>query len=197
MVCAWRVCQAQLLCKVSYSQLSLLQRNALSLISRLNIKFWQSPWGGMKCRSKAPGHGAWLLSVSEGRLLCKVSYTQLSLFQRNALYLLDVNFLQSQWSMKCRSRAQGHGVWLLSVSRMIAMQGSILPDITVCRKIHFISRLDKILTKSVDAWNVSQGHQVMVRACKSVVKDDYCAKVSYSQISLLQRNALLFSRLNM
>ena len=37
MVRARRVCQGQLLCKVSYSQLSLLQRN--TLFSRLNLKF--------------------------------------------------------------------------------------------------------------------------------------------------------------
>ena len=35
----------------------------MHFISRLDIKFWQS-WWSVKCRSRVPGHGAWLLRVS-------------------------------------------------------------------------------------------------------------------------------------
>ena len=47
---------------------------------------------------------------------------------------LDIKFGQSQWSMKCRSRAPCHSKWLLSVSRTITMQGFILPAITAAEK---------------------------------------------------------------
>ena len=47
---------------------------------------------------------------------------------------LDIKFGQSQWSMKCRSRAPCHSKWLLSVSRTITMQGIILPAITAAEK---------------------------------------------------------------
>ena len=49
---------------------------------------------------------------------------------------LDVNFLDStqnfdsQWSVKSRSRALGQGAFLKCVSRVITMQGFILPAIT-------------------------------------------------------------------
>ena len=48
----------------------------------------------------------------------------------------DVNFLDStqnfdsQWSVKSRSRALGQGAFLKCVSRVITMQGFILPAIT-------------------------------------------------------------------
>ena len=47
---------------------------------------------------------------------------------------LNIKFLQSRWSVKCRSRVPGHGAWLLSVSRTINIQGIILPDITAAEK---------------------------------------------------------------
>ena len=72
------------------------------------------------------GHSVCLESI-EGRLLCKVSFSQLSLLQRNALISrLDVKFCQSQWSMKYRSRAPGNSACFKSVSRTSTMQGFIL-----------------------------------------------------------------------
>ena len=40
----------------------------------------------------------------------------------------------SQWSVKCRSRALCHGVCLKSMSRTITMQGIILAAITAAEK---------------------------------------------------------------
>ena len=63
---ASRVCQGQLLCKVSSSQLTLLQRNELNFLirrkfSRLDAK---CQWS-VKSRSRAPGQGACLKSVKD------------------------------------------------------------------------------------------------------------------------------------
>ena len=59
---AWRVCHGQLPCKVSSSQLPLLQRNELYFktqrkFSRLDTKYWQSQWSwneGQGHRVKVP-----------------------------------------------------------------------------------------------------------------------------------------------
>ena len=58
--------------------------------------------------------------LCEGHLLCKVSNPRYHRY-REIQYsiLLDVIFLQSEWSVKCRSRVPGHGAWLKSVSQMI------------------------------------------------------------------------------
>ena len=83
MVCAQRVCQARLLYNLSYSQLSLLQRNALyfqaqhkiltkSVEHEMQVKGTRSQCVVVKC--------------IKGRILGNISYSQLSLLQRNALY---------------------------------------------------------------------------------------------------------------
>ena len=56
--------------------------------------------------------------------------TAIAAAQRNALFSsLDIKFGQSQWSMKGRSGAPGHGVCSKSVSSTIMLQGSVLPAI--------------------------------------------------------------------
>ena len=65
----------------------------------------------MKCRSRAPGHGAWLKKVSR-TLICKVSYSPAA--EKCTIYRLNVNF-DCQWSVKCRSRVPVHGVCLKTV----------------------------------------------------------------------------------
>ena len=47
---------------------------------------------------------------------------------------LNIKFWQSQWSVKCRSRAPGHGVCSKSVSSTITIQRFILPAITATEK---------------------------------------------------------------
>ena len=63
-------------------------------------------------------------------------------------------FIQSQWSMKSRSRAPGQGACLKSVSRTNTMQGFILTANTAAKKLtFFISRLDinfLDLTQNID-----------------------------------------------
>ena len=44
---------------------------------------------------------------------------------------------QSQWTMKYRSRALGHGACLKGMSRIITMQGFTLPGITYAEKKKF------------------------------------------------------------
>ena len=70
---------------------------------------------------------------------------------------LDVKFYQSQWSMKCRSRAQGHCEFLKSATRTIVVQGFILAATTLAKKYYLFlvdmksTRLNvKLLTKSVE-----------------------------------------------
>ena len=48
--------------------------------------------------------------------------------------VLDYVIFDSQWSVKCRSRALCHGVCLKSMSRTITMQGIILAAITAAEK---------------------------------------------------------------
>ena len=62
---------------------------------------------------------------------------------------LDVKFWQSQWSVKCRSRAPGYCVWLKSVSMTITKQGFILTAITDAEKCPLILNSTQILTKPV------------------------------------------------
>ena len=54
---------------------------------------------------------------------------------------LDLQSCQRQRSLKCRSRAPGHGACLKSMSKTIPMQGSILTAITVAEKLER-SRID-------------------------------------------------------
>ena len=53
---------------------------------------------------------------------------------------LDIKFEQSQWSMKGRSSAPGHGMCSKSVSSTIKLQGSYSK--LYCTEIHYISRLN-------------------------------------------------------
>ena len=72
---SWRVCQGQLLCKVSHSQVSMMWRrpNFDVKINKVN-----GPWN--------IGQGHWVKvrawRVCQGQLLCKVSHSWLSLMQR-------------------------------------------------------------------------------------------------------------------
>ena len=83
MVCAQRVCQAQLRCKVSYSQLYCRE---MHYISRLNIKFWQSRWS-MKCRSRAPRHIVWLLRTITMQGFILPAITAITVAEKCTLFL--------------------------------------------------------------------------------------------------------------
>ena len=48
---------------------------------------------------------------------------------------VDVKLWQSHWTIKCRSRAQGHSAWCLKgMLRTITMQGLTLETITAAEK---------------------------------------------------------------
>ena len=93
--------------------------------------------------------------------------------------------------MKCWSRVPGHGAWLLSVSRTINIQGIILPDITAAEKCTLFLDSNFFFYKVSGASNVGQRYQVKVRGCE-VCKGQLQCNVSYSQLSMLQRNVLNF-----
>ena len=61
--------------------------------------------------------------------------TAIAAAEKCTLILLDIKFGQSEWSMKCRSWANGHGACLKSVSRTITMQGFILTANTAAKKL--------------------------------------------------------------
>ena len=88
---AWRVCQGQLLYKVSSSQLPLLQRNEVYSqtrrnFSRLDAKYWQSQWS-MKWRSSAPGQGACLKGVSRTITMQGFIFTATTAAEKWTLFL--------------------------------------------------------------------------------------------------------------
>ena len=70
--------------------------------------------------------------VCEGHLLCKLSYSQLSLMQKKTKF--DIKNKQSQWTVKYRSRSAGQGACLKGVSRTVTMQGFTLAAITDAEK---------------------------------------------------------------
>ena len=61
------------------------------------------------------------------------------LLQREMHFIssLNINFGQSQWSMKGRSRTPGHGVCSKSVSSTIMIQGFILPAVLQRNALYF------------------------------------------------------------
>ena len=70
--------------------------------------------------------------VCEGHLLCKLSYSQLSLMQKKTKF--DIKNIQSQWTVKYRSRSAGQGACLKGMSRTVTMQGFTLAAITDAEK---------------------------------------------------------------
>ena len=83
-VCAWRVCQGQLLCKVSDSQLSLMSRKPNFDVKIFKVSgLWKIGQGHQVkvC--------AW--RVCQGQLLCKVSDSQLSLMSRKPNFNVNVD----------------------------------------------------------------------------------------------------------
>ena len=74
------------------------------------------------------------------QLLCKISYSYLFYTEMHFISSIDVNFLQNQWNVKCRSRAPDHSGCFKSMSKTITIQGFILPIITAA-KTYTISRL--------------------------------------------------------
>ena len=70
--------------------------------------------------------------VCEGHLLCKLSYSQLSLMQKKTKF--DIKNKQSQWTVKYRSRSAGQGACLKGMSRTVTMQGFTLAAITDAEK---------------------------------------------------------------
>ena len=66
-------------------------------------------------------------------------FIQPLLLQREMHFIssLDIKFGQSQWSIKGRSRAHGHGVCSKTVSITITLQGFILPAILQRNALYF------------------------------------------------------------
>ena len=93
-------------------------------------------------------HGSWtrLILLREFTLWVAVTMqsfklTAITAAEKCTLFLdnvkfsrLDVKFLQSLWSVKCRSRVPGHGACLKSMPLTITMQVFILPAITAAEK---------------------------------------------------------------
>ena len=77
--------------------------------------------------------------------VCKISYSYLFYTEMHFISSIDVNFLQNQWNVKCRLRAPDHSWYFKSLSRIITIQGFILPIITGAKK-YTISRLVNFLT---------------------------------------------------
>ena len=65
-------------------------------------------------------------------------FTAITAAERHNNSRLDIKFCQSQWSMKCRSRAPGHSACFKSVSRTATVQGFILAAITAAEKFNLI-----------------------------------------------------------
>ena len=88
---AWRVCQGQLLCKVSHLRLSLMSRKP-----NFDVKIFKDsgPWN--------IGQGYWVKvcawRVCQGQLLCKVSDSQLSLMSRKLNFDVDVDGRTNGWT---------------------------------------------------------------------------------------------------
>ena len=88
----------------------------------------------VKCRSRALGKSACSKNRSR-QLLCKVSHSQLSMLQRNThKFKTQHKILTNQRSMKCRSGAQGHGVYFKSMTKTIIMQCFKLTAINTTEK---------------------------------------------------------------
>ena len=88
------------------------------------------------------------LRECQGQLLCKVSHQQLTLLQRYFNSRLYIKFGQSQCSVKCRSRALGHGACLKSMLRTISTQGFTTVAITAAEKhtliLDLMQNFDKV-----------------------------------------------------
>ena len=121
-----------------------------TFISRLDIKFQHSQWS-MKFRSRAPSHGVCSKSVSSTVTMqcfilpstCITATEKCTLFSR-----LNIKFWQSRWSMKYRSRAQSHSVWLFKCITDDYYARFHTHIYHCCREMHFICRLDAKLWKS-------------------------------------------------
>ena len=86
------------------------------------------------------------VEMCPGQLLCKISYSYLFYTEMHFISSIDVIFLQNQWNVKCRLRAVPDHSWCFkSLSRIITIQGFILPIITGAKK-YTISRLVNFLT---------------------------------------------------
>ena len=79
------------------------------------------------------GHGACLKS---GQLVYARFHTHSHRCCREMYFnsRLDIKFGQSEWSMKCRSRAPGQGACFKSVPRTNTMQGFIFTTTTASEK---------------------------------------------------------------
>ena len=82
---------------------------------------------------------------------------------------LDVKFLQSQWSMKCRSRAPGHGVCLKSVSRTTTHKVSYEPRHEKTSFLHICAKTKTQISFVVTAKLIS----VFVFATRTVRSLDF------------------------
>ena len=217
MVCAQRVCQAQLRCNVSYSQ---LYCRKMHYISRLNIKFWQSRWS----RNVGQGHTSYCVVVKDDynarfhtpaitaitvaekcTLTSSLEIKFISpLLQRNELYFLtrrkfsrlDAKYWQSQWSVKWRSRAPGQGACLKRCDKDNYYARFHLHSYHCCREMNFISRLDVKWTLFLDSTQNFDKVSGAWNGRSSVPGQGACLKsvsrvitmqVSSSQLTLLQR----------
>ena len=165
------------------------------------MKFWQRQLS-MKCRSRVQGHGVCLLSMSRKMTMqgfmvlgiigtekdTLVFYLKWNSDKVNGVWnigqvywVTDVKFWQRQLSMKCRSRVQGHGACLLSMSRKMTMQGIMILAIKGTEKDILIFYLTWYSDKVNGAWNVGQGCRVMVHACR-VCQGQILCKVSWFKL---------------
>ena len=114
MVCALRVSSTITL--QVFILPAILQRHALYFKAQQNFDKVGGAWNvgqGAPCQC--------VLSVSRTITMQGFILPAITVVEKCTLFLDDVKFWQSRWSMKCRSRAPGHGAWLLSVSRTITM----------------------------------------------------------------------------
>ena len=114
---------------------------------------------------------------------------------------VDIKLRQNHWSIKCRSRALGHSACLQGMIWTITMQGLTLTAIIAAEK-QTNARVDMKLWQShwsyqscretdlqsynkvTGAWNVDQGHLVIVRAWKvHVCYEQLLCKVWPSHLS--------------
>ena len=98
----------------------------------LRCKNIQSQWT-MKYRSRSSVRGACLKSMPRTILISMQGITPTAITVVEKTSLPHKN-LQSQWTVKYRSKSSGEGAWLKGIPRTISMQGFTLTAITVVEK---------------------------------------------------------------
>ena len=160
MVGGCKVYQGQLLCKDSYSELSILQRNELNFWIR--HKFWQNQWS-VKDRSRAPGQGACSKSVSRTMTIQFHTHSYHCCREMNFICRHDINFLDSTQNF---TKSVERVMKVKSIGSRCLLEECVKgnyyarfhpPSYHCCREMNFISRLNanfldltQIFKKSVE-----------------------------------------------